>query len=355
MSAQNVPLNAQSARRVVERAEALCRENRASLLFLTLVGSSLYGTRVDGSSDLDIRGLFLPNQESLALGEAPDSLRWSNGDAGRRNTACDIDLDLWSLRYWLLHLLPTGDLGALDLLFAPSHRACVLYLNPLVAAVFAHPERLANLASRRALDYSLAQAKKYGAKGARVLALRRVRDWLAGRDIADRKLADCLDELAEACADPRFCGIENVREGRALMLCGKAHLGHVRLADLAERVRAELDRYGDRARDAAGREGVDFKAIAHAARALFQIEELLQTGRIVFPLARAGELRAIRKGERPWEDLGPWLLDRLEAVKRAQETAALPCAYEADFARQCMLDCYGLAPKTPQAPAPNRP
>lgn len=349
MTTQDFP-NPRDLRQHLARAEALCGERGATLLFLTLSGSSLYGTRRPGKSDLDLRGLFLPGPEALALGEAPDSLRWTGGGTERRNTADDVDLDLWSLQYWLLHLLPTGDLGALDLLFAPSYPACVLYTNPLVESVFAHPEKLANPTSNRALDYSLAQARKYGAKGARVRALRRVVAWLEARGTAVGKLADCLTGLAEACGDPELCRVEEAREGPALRLCGKLHLGHVRLADFATRARTELEGYGERALDAAGHDGVDFKALAHAARALFQAEELLLTGRIVFPLRQAAELRAIRAGERPWPELGTWMRDKLAEVKNLQKAAAPRCAYDADFARNQILVCCGLAPRPPKTP-----
>ncbi|MDR2819838.1 MAG: nucleotidyltransferase domain-containing protein [Desulfovibrio sp.] len=46
----------------------------ASLLFLTLFGSSLYGTETPGKSDLDVRGIFLPSANSLILHKAQKRL-----------------------------------------------------------------------------------------------------------------------------------------------------------------------------------------------------------------------------------------------------------------------------------------
>ena len=58
---------------LVEQTRELCREHDATLLLLTLFGSTLYGTESPGKSDVDARGIFLPSTESLALNKAPKS------------------------------------------------------------------------------------------------------------------------------------------------------------------------------------------------------------------------------------------------------------------------------------------
>lgn len=78
-------------RALVEQAQALCREHGATLLFLTLFGSSLYGTVSPGKSDVDARGIFLPSPESPALNKAPKSLHFSTGDGSRRNAAAFVE------------------------------------------------------------------------------------------------------------------------------------------------------------------------------------------------------------------------------------------------------------------------
>jgi predicted nucleotidyltransferase len=106
---------------LIRQAEALCHEHGTSLLFLTIFGSSLYGTETPGKSDLDLRGIFLPSIGALALNKAPKSLQRSTNRTGQRNSAEDVDIDLWSVQHWLLKLLPAGDTGDLDLMFSPSH------------------------------------------------------------------------------------------------------------------------------------------------------------------------------------------------------------------------------------------
>ncbi|MDR1360033.1 MAG: nucleotidyltransferase domain-containing protein [Deltaproteobacteria bacterium] len=329
---------------LLEQARALCREHGASLLFLTLFGSTLYGTETPGKSDLDARGIFLPSKDSLALNKAPQSLRFSSGNNARRNQAGDVDIDLWSVQHWLLKLLPSGDIGALDVLFAPAHAACTLYRHPALDAVFADPLRLMDTGKGRAYaEYSLGQAKKYGIKGSRLGALKAVRAWLQSRCPSPRpedRLGDYLDALAASCADGRFCSVVAVRGERALQLCGKLHLSSIRLRELSRRVEADMRRYGARAEEAERNEGLDFKALSHALRALDQMEELLQTGGIVFPLRTRQELIAVKAGARSWQELEPRILERLQAVDALRENAPFSGGYDPSFAESCVLACY---------------
>jgi predicted nucleotidyltransferase len=118
-----MPVTEKQKEFLLAKANEMCAENDADLLYLTLSGSTLYGTRIEGKSDLDARGLYLPKVTSLALGNDQRSLRLTSGGASGKNDPDDFDLDLWSLQYWLLRLLPSGDTGALDLLFSPSKAA----------------------------------------------------------------------------------------------------------------------------------------------------------------------------------------------------------------------------------------
>jgi len=332
---------------LVEQAQLLCREHGASLLYLTLFGSTLYGTESAGKSDVDARGIFLPSLESLALNKIPKSLRFSTGDSERRNMAGDVDIDLWSVQHWLLKLLPAGDTGALDVLFSPSHAACTLYRHPVLDIVFANPLRLMDTGKGRAYaEYSLGQAKKYGTKGSRIGTLKTVRNWLrqhCPEPSRHERLGDYLDSLAETCATNRFCSVETIHGERALQLCGKLHVSTVRMPELIRRVEADMQRYGARAEEAERNEGLDFKALSHALRALDQMEELLQTGKITFPLKNRNELIAVKEGKYPWRELEPRILQRLEAVDALREQPAFAGTYDAGLAEKCVLACYGRA------------
>ena len=331
---------------LISQTQTLCREQGASLLFLTLFGSTLYGTESPGKSDVDARGIFLPSLESLVLGKTSKSLHFSSGCDERRNMAGDVDIDLWSVQHWLLKLLPTGDTGALDMLFSPSHKACTLYRRSTLDAVFANPLRLIDIGNGRAYaEYSLGQAKKYGIKGSRVGALKAVHAWLlrhCPKPTGNERLGDYLDALAKECAVSQFCSVETIQGEKALQLCGKRHMSTVRMPELIRRVEADMLRYGARAEEAQRNEGLDFKALSHALRALEQMEELLQTGKIIFPLKNRKELIDIKEGKYSWPELEPRILQRLEDVDAMREQSAFAGRYDAGFVKECILACYNV-------------
>ena len=325
------------------QAEKLCRERGASLLFLTLFGATLYGTETPAGSDLDVRGVFLPSARSLALSHAPRSLHFSTGGGGGKNTATDVDIDLYSLQHWLLKLLPAGDMAALDLLFAPSHAACTLYRNACLDKIFAAPLRLFDATGRGYAEYVFKQTKKYGIKGSRAGALKAARAWLAEHcpnPAPPERLGPCLDSLAAACADGRHCFLTEINGEKSLQLGGKLHAASTRLAEFARRVDAELQPLAARLEAAERNEGLDFKALSHALRALAQMRELLQTGQIIFPLQNREELLAVKNGLYTWAELEPLILTRLAEVDALRESAPLPPRHDPAFAQNCAQACY---------------
>lgn len=320
----------------LKAAERLCLENGARLLYLVLFGSELYGT-VTSKSDTDLRGIFLPSIESVILGEDKKSLHFSTGDNFSRNCGSDIDIDLWSARHWLTKLLPSGDTGALDLLFSPSNRDCVFMRDPLLDVAFNNPLRLINTANNTAYaEYSLSQAKKYGIKGSRLGTLRAAREFVRNLPDFGGRLEPYMDDIVRAC-DGKFC--EN--NGEFLALCGKMHHKGVPMAEFSARLDADVARYGTRADEAQRNHGVDYKALSHALRALDQMEELFDTGKIVFPLATREKLVRVKRGEIPWPELEQVILARLAEVDAKRANALYVGVYDEAFAKKILLDCYG--------------
>ncbi len=330
---------------LLARARELCRQNGAELVFLTLFGADLYGTRRSDKSDLDVRGLFLPETSALVLGPVPKSLHFSTGGNDRRNQVEDVDIDLWSVGHWL-KLLAAGDIGALDLIFAPSNAEAVIWQDSRLDVFFGAPlELLDTVESRAYAEYSLSQAKKYGIKGSRLGAVKAVQRWLEDRPTApDERLEPHLDALAALCDDERFCRRETIRDRPGLNLGGKLFSGRMKLAEFAARVETEMERYGERAREAEANQGLDFKALSHAVRALDQMLEIFETGRVRFPLRNRAELLAIKEGRYAWPELEPLILERLRLVDERRQNARHQGRHNADFARQALLSCYGLRP-----------
>ena len=321
---------------VCAKAHAMCREHACRLLYLACFGSPLYGTAIPGKSDLDCKGVFLPSPQSLALGRAQTSLRFSTGDAVSRNSAGDVDIDLWSLQYWLLKLLASGDTGAMDLLYSSSHSGCVLYKSAFMDEIFAEPLKVLNLAGGRSyVGYCLGQAERYCLKGERLGVLKRVRQWLDERhsDLdSGFRLQDVFLGMLQDCGHAEYCHAGTSADGiPALVLNGKIHLESMPLKEFSQRLDREIAGYGERARRAEDSGGLDYKALSHSVRVVSEMQEILTTGRIVFPLACAEELRSIRQGRLSKPAIDALIRKRLVVAEKLQDDS--PFGREYDPAR----------------------
>lgn len=116
----------ESKKLALQKAKELVQEVNGKLLYLTVFGSTLYGTSKSGKSDLDIKGIYIPSQESILLQKEQHCLSFTTGNSVTKNTEHDIDIQIWSIQKWLLQLLPEGNTNALDLLFSFTHPECVL-------------------------------------------------------------------------------------------------------------------------------------------------------------------------------------------------------------------------------------
>lgn len=326
----------------LKAAQNLCSANDCKLLYLTFFGSELYGTSLE-NSDTDVRGIFLPSLSSIILQQDKKSLHRSSGQNNERNTKNDIDIDLWSVQNWILDLLPAGDTGALDLLFSPSNQKCVIYAHPLLAPVFQNPLRFLDLAGNHAYaQYSLSQAKKYGIKGSRLGALRSVHKWLENTETPGR-LKDYLPAIDAVCHHDQYCFCKYLPDGIGLVLCGKVHTGNIKMEEFRQRVNRDMEKYGERAKAAEQNQGLDFKALSHALRALDQIEELLLTKKIVYPLANRDNLIAVKQGKIPWPELEQIICNRLVQIDKLYAQHAPAHVFDEIFAKDFILSCYGVA------------
>ena len=103
-----------------------------------------------------------------------------------------------------------------------------------------------------------------------------------------------------------------------------------------------MNRYGAKAIAAEHDKGVDFKALSHALRAFDQMEELYNTGRIVFPLTTREKLKSVKRGDIPWLELEQIIVRRLAEIDTKRAEAKCICRYDREFARQQILKCYGI-------------
>ena len=86
--------------------------------------------------------------------------------------------------------------------------------------------------------------------------------------------------------------------------------------------------------------GVDWKALSHAVRVGQEAIELLTTGRLVFLLAGAAHLLAIKLGHVPYEAVAEEIAQLLRAVEVAAATSTLPDQPDREAAEELVLHAY---------------
>lgn len=329
----------------------LCQENGVVLFYLTKFGSHLYGTDTP-ESDFDYKGIFLPSLESLVLGRNVKSIRRSTGKEHNRNQAGDEDIELFSLQYWLYHLVRKGETIGLDLLFSHTHRECVIFNAPGFKPIFSNPEKMftsSDLLKCAYVKYAIGQAKKYGIKGSRLGVLKRVSEYMVylnningGAFPKERRLGPHIDSLVTQFGDDSHCFRKEIGGVDSLVLCGKVHQGNITLQEFHDRVGASYREYGHRARMAEQNQGIDWKACSHALRAICQMEQLLTEGTITFPLKASEKIMRMKKGEIPWTETENLISRGLSDLEEIAWDSRFTGKWDQSWVDRFVLSCYGL-------------
>ncbi|GAB7550702.1 nucleotidyltransferase domain-containing protein [Novosphingobium sp. 11B] len=308
-------------------------------------GSHLYGTSTP-ASDRDYKGVHLPSGEAIVLQRAEDVLDRGvrSKIAGTDKNAADaIDDQSYSLQKFF-GMLAKGDTVATEILFAPTP----VEADPLWSDVQGVGRQLLNRQCKGFVGYCVRQAAKYGIKGSRMSAVRRLLDLLEAETAIGHgalKLATMTEQLRTFAAGEEHAEWVNVPSPNGEELwhidcCDRKMPVTAAIAE-ARKVYAKVwENYGERARAAMTNEGIDWKAMSHAVRVARQAIELLRTGSITFPRPDADELLEIKRGLKPYADVSV-MLERLVAeVQEASCASILPETTDGALADLMTRDLY---------------
>lgn len=292
-------------------------------------GSHLYGTATP-ASDIDLKAVHVPPARDILLGTAKSSISTRRAKAeGEKNFAGEADEESYSVQKYLA-LLAEGQTVALDVLFAPE----ASMLQPAALEwheIVANRHRLVTRKSAAFVGYCRQQANKYGIKGSRVAAARQALGVLeAGLDRLGsttklREIAAEVEALARATEHVEIVPIRQIGgdDLNHLEVCGRKLSYNATIKSGRDVVARLVDEYGHRALQAERQQGVDWKALSHAVRVGTQALELLQTGKVTFPLPNAAAILAIKLGERPYQAVAEEIERLLEEVEREATRSSL--------------------------------
>lgn len=168
------------------------------------VGSEVYGTAIDASSDHDELGVFvLPPQNVLGISPTDDKT-WRTAPEGARSTPDDLDLSMYSARKYV-SLATQGNPSILVALFTPDHQTYTCTQEGTLLRESAHLFHTKQSA-QRFLGYMTAQFKRMEDSRAGTRAPRSNRPELIEKYGYDTKFAAHAVRLG-------FQGLEFLRTG----------------------------------------------------------------------------------------------------------------------------------------------
>jgi hypothetical protein len=299
-------------------------------IFKTKFGSHLYGTDTP-NSDLDYKGIFKAPLSDIILGRESSTIfenEKSKRDDGRNNPDA-VDCEWIELRRFIKDCL-AGQTYALDMLFAPVNmwQPMELFITKPWSEIISNRSKLLSKDVKPYIGYCRHQATKYGLKGSRLGELIRVIEWLNTLPQGDL-LSEHIDELSTS----EFAWVEEKTfksqlkdvEQKFLVILDKRYPVNAPVKKMLESLNILREKYGCRAIEAMNNENIDWKAVSHAYRCMYQLAELAETGEIKFPLKDAEKLKAIKLGQIPWKDCNDELYQLMEnTIKEVENSKVLP-------------------------------
>jgi predicted nucleotidyltransferase len=308
-------------------------------------GSHLYGTNTE-SSDLDIKGIYLPTARQIVLGTSKHNVSTSRPkQEGERNTKDDIDQEFFSLKEYL-KLLTGGQTVALDILFSPeSFHIFKGERYDLFQKIYKNKEKLLCKNVAAFYHYALRQCSKYGIKGSRVRAVREALDFISKYDNYSRLLefkSDLDNFVNQKLEHIKYVDILGPQE--KLVTHFEVINRKFPLTNTVKNVRDALvkiyDGYGQRAIDASNDQNVDKKACSHAVRVNLEAKELLLTGHITFPCPDRQLLLDIKTSKMSYKEVEKLIENGLHELEEAQKISTLRAEPDLQWAEDFVYDVY---------------
>ena len=284
-------------------------------------GSFLYGLNREGS-DLDIKAVYLPSKTDLILGKAIKTYN-------RKNDDLDIEVEIKSLSSFL-QSAQSCDTNCVDLLHSPKDMQ--LLTTPLWDEMVKYRSCIFAKNMKGIVGYIKTHSKKYTNKIDRLNEMKWLRDLCVDikTNYPDDLVKDVAEssELSDMLIDRQLKYIKPVtlvqdHEQQYLEVCGKKYIYTWSVDQLISAMEHEINRYGKRSNDGVDK-GMDAKSLSHALRVLCELEEILTTNTISFPLKDREWLLKVKLAEIPYEEVMNEIDTRYDKCMSLLENCNLP-------------------------------
>lgn len=298
-----------------------------------LFGSKLYGTDTV-NSDTDYKGIFLPEMDEVLMGNVVKSENRSTGDDKSKNSADDVDFELYSLQHFLKMALK-GEMIVFDMLHAPKE--AILESSPIWDYIQQNKKKFYSKNLTGYIGYIKRQLNTYGDRAKRLKNLQELITTLY-RLPSEDKLTKHWDELIIN----EFNEKESDDKMHYYIVAGKKFAENVTVQYLLDNVTQRANKYGSRVEAAGESNFVDYKALSHAFRSVYQLIEIYETGDLKFPLRDADYIKKVKTCEYDFVDdkLGEKLEELLEKVRKLAENSEFPEEVDPKFAKDLIHYIY---------------
>jgi hypothetical protein len=325
------------------------QQYNCKVVYLTKVGSILYGTD-DENSDTDYKGVFIPNKTDVLLKKDIPYYGNNTNNKNEKNTKDDIDLHLDSI-FTFVRLLKKGETGAIDLLFSMFDNATTIVQDDnFINDVKQNYDKFYCKNLHSFVGYCVGQSKKYNIRGQRYNELVELNTYLKSLNKDEQKIEIYFDKFKILFKDKEFKYIKFTTAPAPksaklpydipyLEVLGKKFIGAVSINYLCDKLIDMQNQFGNRAR--ASVEGIDWKSLSHAFRIISEVEELLDTNFIKFPLTQKEYVYSIKKGNESLESVMDKINILLDIVNKKLENSGLPNSVDTNFTDNFILKQLG--------------
>lgn len=302
-------------------------------------GSRLYRLATP-ASDTDYAGIFMPTMQELLLQKGKQSHDFTTGDNDSKNSAEDVDNKIFSL-HTFLGLCLSGDTTALDMLHCDEPISTSWIFEEL-----RDKRKMFYTRKMKAyVGYVRSQALKYGMKGDKLVELKSVITAL--EECVDTGLNDAKigsDEVWYSLPVGEY--INKVYEKRVdgdryYEILGKKYQDTNSVEYVLKAAQKRWDSYGHRAKQAMTNDGMDWKAIHHSLRVMYQVRAICEYGDFHYPLAETDFLMRVKCGDVNYlEEVAPEFDKFFDNIDLMLEKSGLPDKTDVKYWENWLVGVY---------------
>lgn len=314
------------------------------IIMKCLFGSHLYGLQTP-NSDKDYKGIFFPQLEDLLLQKVPESYHNSTGNDQSKNTADDVDIETYSLPYFI-ELACKGETVTIDMLHAENILEIEGSIGNIWTELQGERQKFYTKDMRSYVGYARKQAAKYGVKGSRLDAVEKVINFLDKSYNAEQKATLKVKDVIKKLPTNEYVQVVQMLDTKQgdltfYEVCTRKFQDSLKLGELLHHCQNIYNEYGDRAKLAKMDLGVDWKAVSHALRASYQVLGILKDGDFEYPLPQTEFLLATKKGELNFvNEVQPELENLMVEIESLCKVSKLPEKVNRNYWDQWLLSKY---------------